>query len=450
MFVDGSGNAGSGAIRSACRSTPNSKMNGRGFRRAGSGGCGANRIHEPCSARLVQIARICWPVANSRQPREDAAMPLPQPRPGKTLLVRKRLLPFSFFPVTRSSRRFGLYDALFAVSPWATIRGAIIDRVEDDEQRLEALAFLEQAEDFYAAATSRFAANPLLTYYSFLNLGKAALRTLGFENSLDRAMHGLSEDTTEGGVELTDSSVTVKDTPGRTNVFAELIEQLGFVRPAHNQVLAVKELLPQVVIGHRIWKEAEPGNDERFVAISEIEIVDDRQAKNVWLRFYIARGDLSRYYITRKRLLDEGQLSGVFHEVDIKGTSRSKDLLCLEQVDPVSYTGRPTDVLMELVDVCKTRLWRIATSVPESGYRKYYIHMTPEGETARLPQLAVLWALFYYFGSVVRYRPHLFDRITAGPYGAFVTEFVSAQADQFLYLLASEMQAREVAKPAII
>ncbi|HEX5173668.1 MAG TPA: YaaC family protein, partial [Gaiellaceae bacterium] len=315
----------------------------------------------------------------------------------------------------------------------------------------EALAFLDQAEDFYAAATSRFAANPLLTYYSFLNLGKAALRTLGFTGSLDRARHGLSEQTAPGGVELADSTVVVRDGGNAVNVFSELVDQLGFARPTNNQLLPVTELLPQVVVGHRIWKEAEPGNEERFVAIDEIEIVDDRATKNVWLRLYLARGDLSRYDITRRRLLDEGQLTGVFHEVAVKGTGRDPAVfLCLEQMAPVTYTGRPTDVLMDLVDTCRTRLWRIATSVPESGYRKYYIHMTPPGETARLPQLASLWALFYYFGSVVRYRPHLFDSITAGSYGAFVTEFVSAQAEQFLYLLASEMQAREVAKPAII
>jgi hypothetical protein len=50
---------------------------------------------------------------------------------------------------------------------------------------------------------------------------------------------------------------------------------------------------------------------------------------------------------------------------------------------------------------------------------------------------------------MVRYRPHIFDRVTEGSYGSFVNEFVSAQPEQLLYLLASEMCRREVAKPAI-
>ena len=63
--------------------------------------------------------------------------------------------------------------------------------------------------------------------------------------------------------------------------------------------------------------------------------------------------------------------------------------------------------------------------------------------------MASLWLLFYYFGSVVRYRPHLFHSVIRRQFCPFVVEFIS-QAEQLLYLLASEMAQREVAKPAII
>jgi sterol desaturase/sphingolipid hydroxylase (fatty acid hydroxylase superfamily) len=58
--------------------------------------------------------------------------------------------------------------------------------------------------------------------------------------------------------------------------------------------------------------------------------------------------------------------------------------------------------------------------------------------------------LFYYLGSIVRYRPHLFEALAQGPYGALVADFIAAQPEQLLYLLASEMCRREVAKPAIV
>ena len=112
------------------------------------------------------------------------------------------------------------------------------------------------------------------------------------------------------------------------------------------------------------------------------------------------------------------------------------------------YTGRATDVVADLVDSMRDRLWRIASAVPASNYRRYYLHLTPPAEQSRMPQISSLWALFFYFGSVVRYRPHLFDQV-AGRYGAFVAEFVSAQPEQMLYLLASELCEREIARPAI-
>lgn len=159
--------------------------------------------------------------------------------------------------------------------------------------------------------------------------------------------------------------------------------------------------------------------------------------------------ETSRYDISRSQLLTEGGLTD-FREVRIVDPDYDPSLFCLEQVAAVAYSGRPTDIVMDLVNSVRPRLWRIATTVPDDAYRKYYIHMTPTTETHRVPQLASLWLLFFYFGSVVRYRPHLFDNVMSGSFGPFVSEFISAQSEQLLYLLASEMAQREVAKPAII
>lgn len=376
--------------------------------------------------------------------------PLPQPREGRTLLVKDRVLPFSFFPVTRGIRRYGLFDVLFAVSPWAVMQGAINDQVQDDDSKEEALAFLEQARDFYDTAAGRVAANPLLFYYAFLNLGKALLRTRGYAGSLDQAMHGLSERRAGAGVELSDSVVVVRDNaPRGVNVYAELVERLGFQRPVHDETYPVPEILAQVVVGHRLWKEA-ARRSERFLSLDEIQIVTDTAASELWLRLYMPRGDLRRYDISRRRLLHESQLDGLFREVDITRTGRDARAVCLEQIQATPYGGRPTDVVQNLVDGMRPYLWRIVSSIPEGGYRRYYLHLTPEAEQHRLPQLASMWVLLFYFGSVVRYRPQMFDSIAAGRFGAVANEFISAQPGQMLYLLASEVCRREVARPAIV
>lgn len=373
-------------------------------------------------------------------------------RDGQVLEAKGRALPFSYFPVTKGNRRYGLYDTVFAVSPWSLMRGEITQRLKD-AQAAEALAFLQQAEDFYRAASSGVSTNPVLTYYAFVNLAKALIRLRGYVGTFDRAMHGLTEDTAQGGTELLDSQVVAKDTGTSVNIYPELIERLGYARPRTNDSYPVTELLPQVVVGHRIWRESQAGHTERFVDLKHIDFVHDTAAKELWLRLYVGRKDLARYGITRRTLLQEADLDSVFREVKTESTDRganAEDLVCLEQIAPSVYTGRPTDVVADLVDFMKARLWRIASATPSAGYRRYYLHLTPSAERSRLPQFASLWALFFYFGSVVRYRPHLFDQALRGPQGAFVAEFVSAQPDQMLYLLASELCRREVARPAIV
>lgn len=372
---------------------------------------------------------------------------LPQPFEGQVLEAKGRALPFSFFPVTRNSRRYGLYDAVFAVDPWSVMRGAVGSELPAVSQP-EALAFLRQAEDFYRAASAGLSTNPLLLYYAFLNLGKALVRVRGYRGSLDQAMHGLTERTAPGGTELHDSEVIVKDGGLATNIYPELIERLGYQRPSNNDFYPVAELIPQVVVGHRIWRESAAAHRERFIDLKGIQFVDNRAERRLWLRLFVSRGDLSRYSISRRQLLTEGRLAGMFREVDPAAVAPGAELVCLEQQVPVSYTGRPTDVVADLVAAVRPQLWRIVSAVPSGAYRRYYIHMTPAGQ-ARLPQLASLWALFFYLGSVVRYRPHLFDELLRGPNGAFISEFISGQADQMLYLLASEFCQREIARPAI-
>jgi hypothetical protein len=172
---------------------------------------------------------------------------LPQPRAGQPLVVKGRPLTFSYFPVKRDTRRYGLHDVVFAVDPWAVIEGAVNDQVPEGH-RHEALAFVIQARALYEAAAARTPASPLLTYYAFLNLGKALIRCRGFTGSLDRARHGLSEGHTGEG--LAHSSVTIHDGGPLVNIFPELIERLGFSRPTPATV-PVLDLAPQVVVGHR-------------------------------------------------------------------------------------------------------------------------------------------------------------------------------------------------------
>src|SRR4051794_24292727 len=144
-------------------------------------------------------------------------------------------------------------------------QSAIAAKLGDDSTK-EALAFLEQGEDFYATARGRTAAHPLLHYYAMLNVGKALLRTRAFPHPLERAHHGLQDQS--AGV-ADPKLVTIKAMgPSTTNprVSRELLAVLGYTPPATGTVYLASDLMAQVVVGHRLWREA-TGESERFLVV---------------------------------------------------------------------------------------------------------------------------------------------------------------------------------------
>jgi hypothetical protein len=91
---------------------------------------------------------------------------LPQPRSGLLAKVRDRPIAFSFWPMFRTTRRYGLQSHVFTTNPWALIRSSIADRCTATSGA-EALAAIDQAEGFFggAEAAGRWASKPLLLYY---------------------------------------------------------------------------------------------------------------------------------------------------------------------------------------------------------------------------------------------------------------------------------------------
>jgi len=56
----------------------------------------------------------------------------------------------------------------------------------------------------------------------------------------------------------------------------------------------------------------------------------------------------------------------------------------------------------------------------------------------------------FFLGSVTRYSPGYFEDLLESKYGPLFATFISESSLQFLYLVASEILAREVSKPVII
>jgi hypothetical protein len=121
-------------------------------------------------------------------------MRLPLARAGELLQIRKQELEFSFHPMVRSVRRWGVHSMLYAADPWAVIEGSTNAAISNLNERVAAISFVRQARDYFSSAerASSIETRPLLYYYSFLNLAKAIAMLHGRRGLVGKVAHGIA------------------------------------------------------------------------------------------------------------------------------------------------------------------------------------------------------------------------------------------------------------------
>jgi len=378
---------------------------------------------------------------------------LPEFKKGEILKVRTRPLPFSYWPMIQGKRRNELHLMIFARSPWAFIKNIINTKYNNKSKdcKIEALAYIDQAEDFYESAKNAKieAAKPLLIYYCFMNLIKAFIITKSEVSSLSKARHGISVEAEEKGISVLKNQVLsiYPYSVNNQNLFDKFGNTLARSHYKYHKSYYIKNILSQIVAGHRIFAKAR-GIREKFISIESFNFYVDKTEKNTWIRFYIYSDDLERIDIRQKNVLVFSRLNSTFKQVkSIEKNSRR--LLNFELETPLIYTQRPADKSRIIVDSFRHYLWAMITSMPP--YRKYYLYLVDKKEHVHLlPQLLSIYALFYYLGSVTRYQPHLFTKILNGKYGAQIMDIINSQPNQFIYHMASEFAEQDVTQPAIV
>lgn len=385
-------------------------------------------------------------------------MGLSPQRKGDRLKVNKKLIFYSFWPTKVGSRgNASLQSLLFSLDPWAIIDQTIKTNCPI-QSRDEALACIHQSRDFYQGAVDiqRVAARPLSLYYCFMNLVKSLCLTRGTRSTFNKAQHGLSEQLRmPGNRELSDAYLTGFPSPspgpkGELQNFSEFMLVLSGAGLGAKQDFDVPILLPQVLPGHRLWSSA-ANKKERFVAVHDIRTLLDKASRGLWMNLYFVSDDLSRISVTVKDFLTQSRLAPLFSQVGCSDTDDSgRPLVCFQQTVPLVCSGtKYANSLQTLFGSLRPFLWATVTTIPP--YRKHYVYLCPPNEATQvLPQALSIYALAYYFGSITRYRPHHLPKITDGPFGPRVQDFITGQPQQFLYLLASEFAKREIARPSIL
>lgn len=353
-------------------------------------------------------------------------------RDGEPLKISGLPVPFTFWPDA-----FVRHGRLVASNPWTCMMGHVNRMVNNTKQRRRAIAFLEQSEGFYRAASGPgIASKPLLYYYSYLNLAKAFL-TACHNLPLEHCMHGLKEpdDNIRKRLTITSQEVKVNDSGGgrRTQVYREFVKECGFTVPPRPRPIKLVDLLEQVVGIHRTVSHT-LNRKQRFFPIDHIGFEHNRSRREVWVALRIRRTNLGSSNDTPNEIRNG---MAAFEEV----TSPDGEYRRYESRAVNTYGRSPKETLKPLVKKVKKDIWSL---LGPGGYRFFIGSIPPD---KRLAQVASNYQAMFYFGSITRYRPDDFLKLVDGKHGWLVQEFINTQPLQFIYLLGSGLLKTEMVVP---
>lgn len=336
---------------------------------------------------------------------------------------------------------------LYSADPWAAIAAAARDRV--DAQDIEsAESFVRQAEEYFRAAEAArsIETKPVLYYYSFLNLAKTLGLATNQPGLVGPVHHGISSDN----LAPQHASLDVfPSTQNKTNLYDTFHRSLFGVAVGNQKLTyTVAELMPQSVVGHRLWCESfAQERRERFISPARISLLEDGAAKIVWSVVEFAHDDLKRLDRSLQSIKLESGLSPDWDFVADGVLPDGRRSRRMQQVIPTAYTDRSADEIPNVVALLRPRVHRtILTARP---YRRYYVYLAP-ANSPRVPPLLVTYALMYYLGSLTRYQPRTLLDSLNGDFGGFLREFLATQPAQFVYEFASVIREREVSRAEIV
>jgi len=360
---------------------------------------------------------------------------LPTLRAGQEVRVDGVEIPYTFWPDA-----YIKHGRVVTADPWRCLALHIRRSVRDTGRRNKALAFLDQAEEFYrAGAAPQLASKPLLYYYCFMNLAKVLLVVKREEIDLTRCFHGLREgkDNVRKRLRIQSQAVEIDQPrgPGRVSVYTEFVKECGFEVQEEDRPTKLLDLLEQTVSIHRITSQALE-HERRFFPVDRVAFECCTVSKKAWVALHLRPDDLAAY----PKALDEVcRRSAGFHRVN----PIREGLVRLES-DPVAYEQCPSEALGLLARATWSDIW----SELCPGRYRFWVSTIPKRQ--RLAQVASGYQAMFYFGSVARYRPDDYRKLAEGEHGWMVQEFINSQPVQFIYLLGSGIMDAEMVMPELV
>lgn len=359
-------------------------------------------------------------------------MSLQQLRSGSQICKNIRGFP-GFLDSTITSERVITGDI------WAYLMHVSREELHKPEA-MRALSFIEQASDFYQAASNpRISSRPLLYYYAFLNLSKVLLLHQRVAVP-PKASHGISDPRTNARQRLRLAGQVVKierPSAGQFNIFSEVLCKFP-VNPVPAACLPkevkVLDLLAAVPAIHRTFCQVTNTKPVMCPIGAELPLFSD--GVSVWTRIYMTTQDPD-VVATNSRFRNLSGFSTLFSECE---SDRENKRVFESVAEPITISQE--HAVIELAG--KIRNCGLCSILTTNYGYSYYLNVSKR--TNWLPQYGAAYGAMFYLGSITRYKPYDFDKIIDG-FSWLISEFLDTQPTQMLHLLASLIADTEVVSP---
>lgn len=323
---------------------------------------------------------------------------------------------FPLFTREKNNIYLGNHKKLIISDIWS-FWDYIIKKTNYEREFMHSL--LEQSKNFYTAAeNSPIKSRPLLYYYSFLNLAKVAIN-LDKRYGMTNYLHGISEN--HQGKFLNSEIKIVKKKNNVKNVSCELMESLDGTLLASDLTLNVKKYLAHCVGIHRAYCEIYK-SDEIFFRLENYKIL--RDGKDFYFRAKVIAND---------------ENIDLIRPLGYNIIEDNNEFLWEESISTTSYSATRNAYYQLAKQVKSKGIWYF---IGNDGYKMY---ISKHSIYRHSPEM-IIYNTMYFLGSVTRYHPYMFERLFSDKEQWLMSEFLTTQPKQFLYLLTAKILGQNVLK----
>ncbi|MFC5399994.1 YaaC family protein [Undibacterium jejuense] len=120
-------------------------------------------------------------------------------------------------------------------------------------------------------------------------------------------------------------------------------------------------------------------------------------------------------------------------------TQEEDKIYYIEKITMLTYSPTRNDYASLSAAIQSKGIWYF---VGNSGYTLYLSNSS----VGRYNQESIIYMVMFYLGSITRYHPYMFDKIFSDKEQWLVSEFLSTQPKQFLYLATARILGQSVLK----